>query len=290
MNLSLENWLSDLHNLSYFERRLEIARGVRPRQSRFIYKYKSIDPEEEESVNRVRDILINSRLWLSSPVDFNDPFDMSAKTVVKGTPHELHERYKSLLKQHGARHEEIERRVRALASMPIGELNRLFAKTYSKSIEKFGVYSFTDDPRSILMWSHYAQDHTGICIQFERARDYLTLSRAISVDYSSDYPEVNWANNFPESLRKAILRKHEGWSYEKESRIVRPEEARQYLEFDPQAIVGIIIGCRTTPDGRKAIETLLEERHCAKMPPVKLFLAKEHGSKYQLSVVRELKS
>ena len=46
-------------------------------------------------------------------------------------------------------------------------------------VNKMGVCSFGADPSNILMWSHYTDHHTGVCIQLELAksqRNYL-LSR-----------------------------------------------------------------------------------------------------------------
>ena len=80
------------------------------------------------------------------------------------------------------------------------------------------------------MWSHYAYNHQGICIQFERAKDYETLSNAVRVNYCSDYPTVDWVKDFEEGLGKVILRKFEDWKYEREERLTKPEYA-QPLHF-----------------------------------------------------------
>ena len=48
---------------------------------RFLCRFYSIDPERP---NFLEDPLINSRLYLSSPRSFNDPFDMRPKAVADG--------------------------------------------------------------------------------------------------------------------------------------------------------------------------------------------------------------
>ncbi len=284
MDLPFEKWLSYVHGLPYFERRLKIAQ-VQPRLNRFLYKYKAINPSSNKSIDHVRDILVRSRLWLSSPVDFNDPFDMSARIVANATGRERRERYNSLLKEQGIKYKKREQIVSNLAMKPIAEIEKELEATYRNNLEEIGVFSFAGTPRSILMWSHYARDHTGICFQFEAARDFSTLSRALQVEYSSEYPEINWVNRFPDSLGKVMLRKHEGWSYEREQRIVRVGDAHKYLEFDPRALVGIILGCRITTDSRGAIAELLEERRRANMPPIRQYFALQHKSRYKLSVM-----
>ncbi len=283
---AIERLVSYVHGLPYFDRRRFIARRVRPTPSRFIYKYRSIDPNLEESVDRVRDILVRSRLWLSSPLDFNDPFDMSAKIVATSTGQERRERARALLKERGIRYKERERRVSDFARTPIAEIEAKLEEIHRKRLANTGVCSFAGDPRSILMWSHYSGNHTGLCVQFETARDFLTLSNAVPVEYSTEYPEINWITEPPSVLRKVILRKHEGWSYEKERRIIFPERSRVYLAFNPQAVVGVIVGCRASDENRKLIEQLIEERRHANLPDVRVYYSQKHSSQYQLRLFR----
>ncbi len=286
MKFSFQELIAYIHGLPYYERRLEIKRRSQPGQTRFLYKYRPFDPDSERSIDRVRDILVRSRLWLSSPADFNDPFDMSAKIVTEATVGERRDRFNKILKNQGVRWKERRLVVGDFLKKPRELLEKDLATIFQARIEKIGVHSFAGDPRSILMWSHYAKDHTGICIQFERARDFNTLSGAVPVEYTTDYPESNFINNFHESLGKVLLRKHEGWRYENEQRIVMPSEARKYLHIEPDAVVGIIMGCRISDDGRAQIETLLKERDSAKMLPIRLYMAQQHKSKYKLSIVR----
>lgn len=53
---------------------------------RFLYKFRSFIASDPESVDRVRDVIVRSRLWLSSASDFNDPFDMSASVTIPSDP------------------------------------------------------------------------------------------------------------------------------------------------------------------------------------------------------------
>jgi hypothetical protein len=276
------DWIDHVQNLPYFERRLKIAHKFVPRVSRFLYKYKSIDEADPISAERLRDLLVRSRLWLSSPADFNDPFDMSARIVANASGKELLERVKALLEIYNLSRRERERRRRILMRAPIAKLESALGEIYDKNKARVGIFSFAGDAKNILMWSHYAKDHTGVCIQFERARDFKTFSGAVSVDYSSEYPEINWVKDFRESLSTVMLRKHEGWFYEKESRIVVAGGAHTYKWFDPKAVVGVILGCRSTAGGRAIIDSILKERQIANLPPVRLYLAQKHNSKYRL--------
>lgn len=280
----LHRWIAYVQRLPYFRRRVEVARRIHPTLSRFLYKYRALDESSATLIDRLRDIFVRSRLWLSSPEDFNDPFDMCGKVVLKATGEERLKRVNELLKGHGLSYRERERNRRFIMRKPLQILEAELSTIYAASMAETGVFSFAGDPRNILMWSHYASDHSGICIQFERVKDFATFSGAVSVEYSPEYPEVNWIRDFQRSLRKVILRKHEGWSYEREHRIVRPGEAHRYLRFDPSALVGIILGCRVTSGGRAAVQALLEERRRAGLSPVRIFAAQKHSSRYQLIV------
>jgi hypothetical protein len=281
--MNFDEWLNYIDSLPYFKRRLKIAQKTDPPLTRFLYKYKSIS-ETDTSIDRLRDLLVRSRLWLSSPIDFNDPFDMSVKIVANATSEERLQRIKALMRERGLSLSERERTRRRVMRKSVKELEKDLRDIYSKQVAQVGIFSFAGDARSILMWSHYARHHTGVCFQFERARDFKTLSRAVSVEYSSEYPEVNWIKDFRESLSNALLRKHKGWSYEKEKRIVHLGLAHTYLKFNPEAIIGIIMGCRSTPRGQAIIKSLLEERQRANMPPVRLYFAQKHNSKYRLVI------
>lgn len=162
------------------------------------------------------------------------------------------------------------------------QLESDFNSKFIKHIKQIGVYSFAGDPRNILMWSHYAKDHSGICIQFEVSRDITALGQAQLVEYTLDYPIVDWVNNFEDSLVDVMLRKHEGWKYEKEERIVLPSQANSYQLFKPAAIAGIIFGCKSSAIEEGVILDILEERKKSGAPPVKLYKSVQHNSQYKL--------
>src|SRR5205809_3828745 len=83
--------------LPYWNCRLYLARQIRPdRYPRFRYKFKALASDAgEDRAKQLRDILIESLLWLSSPRDFNDPFDMTARiTFEPKSQEQLRERLK----------------------------------------------------------------------------------------------------------------------------------------------------------------------------------------------------
>lgn len=164
----------------------------------FLYKYKSFENKEH-----IRDLLENDKMWLSPPYSFNDPYDCATQLIpgkidnqylietslenfkkdynlsdkqvhkLKRSNDFIHDLYKILVKR-------VEKQYKKKSVKHKG-----YPKNYSKEIEKFEkiiketplgnsdsiikaiyVSCFSETNDSILMWSHYAKNHEGICIEY----------------------------------------------------------------------------------------------------------------------------
>ena len=71
-----------------------------------------------------------------------------------------------------------------------------------------GIYSFAGDPKNILMGGHYASDHRGVCLIFDRAQDVVTLMHALRVKYVRNLPVLNWIKTFHRDIGKMLFAKH----------------------------------------------------------------------------------
>ena len=125
-------------------------------------------------------------------------------------------------------------------------LKEFYASLIRLGKEKFGICSMGGDPTSILMWSHYADNHTGFALAFDASHRIIERQTGIShrpVDYSQDR-KVNVAKEgWPNSFIKLYTRQAKEWRYEGESRYVShngpgPKKYKRYT------LKGIIIGCR----------------------------------------------
>jgi len=292
MHIPVEEYVRRIQTLPYSERRGEIHKWVRPRHPRFLYKFRAIypktHPNNQVSIKHIQDIVVESKLWLSSPIDFNDPFDMSAKIIVEGTKSQKIERINTGLKEKEFRGKERKQRAKELLKRPNKEWAQIMQEAHSKEIQNTGICSFGGDPNSILMWSHYADHHKGICLQLEVVQDFETFSNALPMDYEKTYPIINWLilKEFQAGLEKASLCKHKGWEYEKEHRIIKINHTRRYLNFRPEALTRIIFGCRVEAEHIKTIEELLKDRASAGRPPIEILHAEKHPSKYRLRITK----
>lgn len=119
---------------------------------------------------------------------------------------------------------------------------------------KYRVFCLTEDPLSTLMWSHYARNHSGICIEFNAG--VFPFSLAKPVQYSKFYPTYR----LDMTGAAELLTKSDHWAYEREWRVVAEERSGPdtwpttikvddgFLSIPPEALTSITVGCLAHPD------------------------------------------
>jgi hypothetical protein len=130
---------------------------------------------------------------------------------------------------------------------------------------------------NILMWSHYAQNHSGAVLEFDSdERKDSPLKKAERVIYSKAMPRLmnekemvqylsgQWQMDANEIMHNSIFVKADDWSYEKEWRIWLPgrDTDRNFtdIQFDREELVGIYFGCRMSGQDRTALLDTLNKR------------------------------
>lgn len=279
--------MQPLLDLPYRQRRRGMHILFGGQYPRFLYRLQRFAPGEPEMVERLREVVVYAELWLSSPVDFNDPFDMTAAIVFEGSEEERRAFISSKIDRlrpdvsKAARR----RRVDELMRDPNG-LETMLRESFRTNMAQVGVTCFTSKARDIVMWSHYAENHTGIALQFEPSRDVLNLASAVRVLYAKQYPVLNWFMEFQEGIGHALRQKHEAWAYEGEFRCIRIRDAHTRSLLADGGLTGIILGCRSPSTTEDAIRALLAERARYGKPPVNLYRAEQHPRDYRLILRR----
>lgn len=131
-----------------------------------IFKYRKIDDHTKE--NHTKENLINNVLFFSHPEDFNDPFDSKIKVEYKGTIKEWYYWATSIRKDDKKVIDQWIKDEKIIeVENGIFEPNQTdkFFKNLAKNFYK--ICSFSETNSSILMWSHYADSHKGICLCFK---------------------------------------------------------------------------------------------------------------------------
>ena len=166
-----------------------------------------------------------------------------------------------------------------------------------KHFGQYKVLCLSERNDSILMWSHYAVNHTGIVIRFsclEETDSSWTLAQPIK--YCDRMPRFVDQDELralitgqaeprrEEIVERTIFSKAQEWHYEHEWRIYRPSKTTgaEYLEFNPPELFAIYFGCRTTDIAREKISSLA----LAINPMAHLFVARKSEREFALEFER----
>ncbi len=129
-----------------------------------------------------------------------------------------------------------------------GDFESLFHPFADAKIEEFcsrGIYSMSELSDNHLLWSHYADSHRGICIEYEINPD--AYSYLGPVRYSDTHEATKFEEIFKrpeEAIRKYYFDKAMAWQYEREWRLLTNRGGTLGAEiFD---ISAIILGARTS--------------------------------------------
>lgn len=207
---------------------------------------------ESDGTNYFLDNLRNSKIWLSSPLYFNDPFDCAINYDFE-TEAIWHSQYilKLLIGESEARkilYSEI-------AKPTLCIVEEIMKKHMSEPLKKFensmrvACFSEPDNLTSLIMWSHYADSHSGVCVEydFETVKNVVPTA-CIPVKYTDSYRYSIDPKNSEEGVANffKMYTKSTEWEYEKEWRV--SIQVENVLERGRAIPIGvpkrIYLGCR----------------------------------------------
>lgn len=130
---------------------------------------------------------------------------------------------------------------------------------------------FSKNRDSILMWSHYSDQHRGLVIEFETENfppDVVRESFALDVVYDPENKKPIYKYQVAPSFtdKEIIIMssvKGLGWQYENESRYVVPStllNGQRFMKFDPPAIRSVTLGVESSPQLRSHVENILRHQ------------------------------
>jgi hypothetical protein len=118
---------------------------------------------------------------------------------------------------------------------------------YQSVADRIEIFCLSTDGKQMQMWSHYANNHTGICLEFDDDLLCNSLGDMFRVQYPKEQyvlklktPEVTENN-----IIEAFCTKQKGWEYEQEIRMFRspnPSKPDKNYPFNKQALKAIYFG------------------------------------------------
>ncbi|WP_421345656.1 DUF2971 domain-containing protein [Aeromonas veronii] len=167
--------------------------------------------------------LMEPAIRLSAPAILNDPFEKIFNSVVEN----------NLISSVGNEYYMWP----LLESFDIDK-EQFIRHQIAESVNNFGIVSLSETHSNLLMWSHYADEHRGICIGYQK--DFLTKLpkkitdehnianyKPIKVNYNNKRPlyfkdEQNKSNEIKVNTLRQLTSKGDDWIYEKEHRCIVP--------------------------------------------------------------------
>jgi hypothetical protein len=226
---------------------------------KLLYRYRKFD-----EYGYYKDLLKRNILFFSSPKKFNDPFDCRVYPNYEvGSDKAILKKMKELL-------------IHKNPSWPLSEIKKEVRKEFQNNIERihnpklmvermnsmidnfFGIASFSETNKNLLMWSHYSDSHQGFCVEYDAHRIYdITVNYLNKLDklivfhkiiYEPGYPIIDpYITSFDtKEFLKMITIKSDIWSYEIEWRLVYYKFPDVSLDFPDDIIKSIYFGVNCT--------------------------------------------
>lgn len=239
---------------------------------------------ETDGRNYFLDNLNNRALWLSSPALFNDPFDSVINFNYEKECVAISTNLLQVLVGKETAEEILNSDMgKKTLDRIISEFENKFSDVHKK-IEKSmysTCFSEVENLMSLRMWSYYANNHSGVCVEYEFDKvNKVCEFGCIPIKYTNLYEYFINPNDISEGVCNFIklYTKSSEWEYEKEWRVSCQIEKDKWPGFNipfsfPQKIY---FGCRAKEKLKNDVLALCEnekvEIYQMKLKPGSFFL------------------
>lgn len=155
-----------------------------------------------------------------------------------------------------------------------GKIEKSISKAVQEASATLSISCFSKIEDSVLMWSHYADNNKGICLEFEN-EGFLDVSYSeerTAIRIRKLMYKILWNFHTKEKIEISkkelpifliaiapLLTKSKDWAYEKEVRCIFNSSNKQLISRNDQffyrlkTLKSIILGCRTSEDEKAEI-------------------------------------
>lgn len=261
----------------------------------FLYKFRPLFPNDsnknEIEKRRAEEILLENKLYFSSPLDFNDPFDWRPTITIQNCEEKDLTSLVPEIQEGVWRY--ILKSIREGNKMLECEAENSIYQSFSEKLKNWGVCCFFEQNNKskannlnmLNMWNQYSNGHRGYCLKFQ-VSDESFYNKLYLVNYSENRPQFDLCDflknlGSEEYFNLTCLTKHSGLEYEQEWRIIEPKGTGNY-SFPKKLLIGIILGCQISKSDKDFILGLIERRN---QPNFEKFEARPKKGLYELEFV-----
>lgn len=252
-----------------------------------LYRYRSISKDENIKCNKHVDALKNEKIYLSNPYNFNDPYDSAFSIDIEkfkeDTKKSLEQKVIELYTDTLIRKAGIDPNIVSNKEIMYKDINidmgimdgfldenqQFFYDYYVKNRIKFKVSCLSEIPDSILMWSHYANQHQGFCIGYDTSEIEENIKKQLFPVFYHEtfFPLINVDIS---DKKLNLLIKYKDWRYEREWRLISDEK---FLPLKPSKIY---LGVKFNEEYLDYFKDIAREKNC------KLYRMEMNYSEYAL--------
>lgn len=274
-------------------------------------------------------VLDTGKLRWTCPLVFNDPFDMQVELLTGFSIEELNvklvEKWVDLIfseekpvfffqtnasniillmweNKDNLNRSDVEKNLLSANSMSVESFEHRWGEVKDQllqSAKESRVLCLAEKNDNLLMWSHYADSHTGVvagikCVE-EDDSAWLAAQR---VEYQEHFPTIT-VDEFIETslgisekkleeiaLRKFVTTKSRDWEYEKEWRVVSHliDSSVSYEDWKilSSELESIYFGCNISEENKMDILNILRQKY----PNTKVYQSNKASSRYMLQMTR----
>jgi hypothetical protein len=197
--------------------------------------------------------IVNSELYFARPDCLNDPFDCQIDIIAS---------FENAVSRADDQTRELLQRIQ----------HNDYLSRLQHEINNMGVCAFSLTQENRLMWSHYADEHRGICLTYTIPKSFIdenidNLMGITKVDYDNslsdwflkEVPKLAGHASFEDYakilLKKALTVKAKEWRYEDEVRFLRRNSGTQAI--DKEYLVEVCFGLATPKKDIDVVSKLL---------------------------------
>jgi Protein of unknown function (DUF2971) len=260
------------------------------------------------------DVLEKSLIRFTQPGDLNDPFEFRSLFRNVVTEEELSSLENQIIdrevqkilpsfpkQQRALMAQAAKKSIRPQVENALNDVlqqlnNEHFPKAANSTV---GVLSLSEDPLSLLMWSHYAHSHQGFVLEFDTNSELFLPPPGVHKEFSGPHKVLYSTKRLTIDLDNSDLAinflrtKPAEWSYEKEWRLLRPLNKKDHIAHNPSSpfdihlykipigtIRSVLVGDRMSKvDFERISETLSTFSNNTK---IRLFGVRMHESEFAL--------
>lgn len=210
-----------------------------------------------QNTDRTIEEIAENYIYFPDRDSLNDPFDSSPDLVFLTKKPEATSKLYQLVSE-GITDNEVKKYFDS--KYDLDKLQEFAHEKVKEFILDFGVACFSMYYMNLPLWANYANDHKGVCLQFNSDSDKDFFSVLGPVNYVENLTKLEFSPLIEKAdLGNIFYRKAISWSYEKEVRLLKGFKGK--ANYDKSALRNVILGYKSDNEFRDKIVEVINKNY-----------------------------